>query len=486
MTSGGEPRTLAGRYRLDEVIGRGGMSTVYRGTDLSLDRVVAVKVALDPLVEQSPIYLARFTREAQSTAALSHPGVVTVYDAGADGPTRFIVMELVPGRSLADILRDEGPLEPARAARIAAQVADALSAAHAAGIVHRDIKPGNIMVDPRRTGEGARLRDRAGARQPVAHADRDRARHVRVHVARAGARAAGGRALGHLLARVRAVRDADRRAAVHGRRLGRGAASARAGRAQAGARAQPRDPAGARRARDADAGQVAGRPAPDRRRCPRPPHAGARTSPRTEPTRRTTVALAPARPRPVPRAAPTAPASRRPTPRGRSTRRAAPPPTSRQRPTSPPRRTTDRADAAVPAQQHRVLDHGVPRRRGAARRRRGGGADRRRLRHELDHVGALISLGHRHTHELAHDHEPAALDPSDHDLDDAAHVTTSTSSTLDDAHHVHVLHQPDDADLNHQHLGHGVRRGRHRVRAESRPGRPKRARISLRSRQNLS
>jgi eukaryotic-like serine/threonine-protein kinase len=146
VSSAGEPRTLAGRYRLDEVIGRGGMSTVYRGTDLSLDRVVAVKVALDPLVEQSPIYLARFTREAQSTAAINNPRIVTVYDAGADGPTRFIVMELVPGRSLADVLRDDGPLEPARAANIAAQVADALSAAHAAGIVHRDIKPGNIMV----------------------------------------------------------------------------------------------------------------------------------------------------------------------------------------------------------------------------------------------------------------------------------------------------------------------------------------------------
>jgi eukaryotic-like serine/threonine-protein kinase len=146
VSSGGEPRTLAERYRLDEVIGRGGMSTVYRGTDLSLDRIVAVKVALDPLVEQSPIYLARFTREAQSTAALNNPRIVTVYDAGADGPTRFIVMELVPGRSLADILRDDGPLEPDRAASVAAQVADALSAAHAAGIIHRDIKPGNIMV----------------------------------------------------------------------------------------------------------------------------------------------------------------------------------------------------------------------------------------------------------------------------------------------------------------------------------------------------
>jgi eukaryotic-like serine/threonine-protein kinase len=148
VSSAREPRTLAGRYRLDDVIGRGGMSTVYRGTDTSLDRVVAVKVALDPLVEESPIYLARFTQEAKSAASIGHPGVVTVYDAGADGPTRFIVMEFVPGKSLADILKEERPLEPARAADIAAQVADALAAAHAAGIIHRDIKPGNIMVEP--------------------------------------------------------------------------------------------------------------------------------------------------------------------------------------------------------------------------------------------------------------------------------------------------------------------------------------------------
>ena len=148
MTSGGEVRTLAERYRLDEVIGRGGMSTVYRGTDTALDRVVAVKVALDPLVEQSPIYLARFTREATAGAAIDHPGVVTVYDAGADGPTRFIVMEFIEGKSLADLLREHSPLEPAEAADIAAQAADALSAAHARGIVHRDIKPGNIMVTP--------------------------------------------------------------------------------------------------------------------------------------------------------------------------------------------------------------------------------------------------------------------------------------------------------------------------------------------------
>ena len=112
------------------------MSTVYRGTDLALDREVAVKVALDPLAEENPVYVARFKREARAAASFSRPGVVTVYDAGADGPTRYIVMELVDGQNLSEVLREQEPdhrLAPARAAWIAEQIADTLAAAQAAG-----------------------------------------------------------------------------------------------------------------------------------------------------------------------------------------------------------------------------------------------------------------------------------------------------------------------------------------------------------------
>ncbi|HUE28938.1 MAG TPA: protein kinase [Solirubrobacteraceae bacterium] len=139
-------RTVAGRYELAEVIGRGGMGTVYSAVDLVLGRQVAVKLLPGVLAEHDPTSVARFEREARAAAALNHRAVVAIYDTGADEDTRFIVMELVPGRSLEAILREEGRLEPGRAVSIAAQVAGALAAAHAAGIVHRDIKPANVMV----------------------------------------------------------------------------------------------------------------------------------------------------------------------------------------------------------------------------------------------------------------------------------------------------------------------------------------------------
>jgi serine/threonine-protein kinase len=137
---------LGGRYRLEEVIGRGGMSTVYRATDSRLARTVAVKVLLAGLADQDPTHVARFEREARAAAALASSAVVAVYDTGVDDGAQFIVMEYVRGRSLAAILRGAQPLEVEEAVRIGERVADALGAAHAGGIVHRDIKPANVMV----------------------------------------------------------------------------------------------------------------------------------------------------------------------------------------------------------------------------------------------------------------------------------------------------------------------------------------------------
>jgi serine/threonine-protein kinase len=140
-------KTLAGRYRLEEVIGRGGMSTVYRATDELLGRPVAVKVLLATLVDQDPAYAARFEREARAAAALASSAVVTVFDTGLDEDGgQYIVMEYVRGLSLAQMLADERPLEIPEAMRITERVADALRAAHAAGILHRDIKPANVMI----------------------------------------------------------------------------------------------------------------------------------------------------------------------------------------------------------------------------------------------------------------------------------------------------------------------------------------------------
>ncbi len=138
-----EPRRLADRYELEQPIGRGGMGEVWRATDTVLGRQVAVKtIDLRSVPDESGA--ARFEREARVTAGMSHPGIVTVHDSGVEGDTAYLVMELLPGPSLADRLK-EGPLPVAEVERVGRDVAAALDAAHARGLVHRDIKPGNIV-----------------------------------------------------------------------------------------------------------------------------------------------------------------------------------------------------------------------------------------------------------------------------------------------------------------------------------------------------
>ena len=142
-----EPRVFANRYELGEEIGRGGMADVYLARDRLLDRQVAVKV-LSPAFASDPTNFERFRREAQSAAGLNHPNIVAVYDWGEDDDAPFIVMEYVPGQTLRDLIQAYGWLSPNEAARIAAEIADALSFAHEHGVVHRDVKPGNVLIAP--------------------------------------------------------------------------------------------------------------------------------------------------------------------------------------------------------------------------------------------------------------------------------------------------------------------------------------------------
>ena len=136
---------FGGRYAVIERVGTGGMAEVYRARDDLLGREVAIKVLHDRY-SRDRSFVERFRREAQAAANLTHPNIVALYDYGADGDTYFIVMEFIEGRSLADIISEEGPLLPERAAEIASDVAKALERAHAGGLVHRDVKPSNIMI----------------------------------------------------------------------------------------------------------------------------------------------------------------------------------------------------------------------------------------------------------------------------------------------------------------------------------------------------
>ena len=144
------PRLLSDRYELGETLGYGGMSEVHRGRDVRLGRDVAVKVLRADLA-RDPQFQHRFRREAQNAAALNHPAIVAVYDTGETvseyGPLPYIVMEFVDGRTLRDIVKTEGPLDEQRAMETMADVCAALDFSHRNGIIHRDVKPANIMIN---------------------------------------------------------------------------------------------------------------------------------------------------------------------------------------------------------------------------------------------------------------------------------------------------------------------------------------------------
>lgn len=138
-------KLLAGRYELIEKIGEGGMAVVYKARCRLLNRYVAIKI-LRPEFTKDIQFVESFKRESQAAAGLQHPNIVSVYDVGKEGDINFIVMELIDGRPLSDIIKEEAPMNYKRAIEITRQVASALGLAHRNNIIHRDVKPHNIMI----------------------------------------------------------------------------------------------------------------------------------------------------------------------------------------------------------------------------------------------------------------------------------------------------------------------------------------------------
>src|ERR1044072_8730445 len=145
--------TLSGRYEIGDRLGAGGMSNVYRAIDRTLERAVAVKILAEHLSDDQR-FVERFRREALAVAKLLHPNIVQVYDTGVDEGRHYIVMEYAEGRSGAQILQKQGPLDPETAAEAGTQACAGLDYAHRRGIIHRDVKPGNLMVSGGPAGGG--------------------------------------------------------------------------------------------------------------------------------------------------------------------------------------------------------------------------------------------------------------------------------------------------------------------------------------------
>ena len=190
---------LGGRYRLLKRIGQGGMGAVYEATDLDLDRTVALKV-IKPEFAGEPGVLHRFKQELVLARAVTHRNVIRIFDIGQADGLRFITMEYVRGSDLSGILKQRRKLTPAEAVSYIKQICDGLIAAHSEGVVHRDLKPTNIMVDER--GRALIVDFGIALLRRFLHHDSHRrhGRNAGLYVSRTGARQTGGCAFGHLFA----------------------------------------------------------------------------------------------------------------------------------------------------------------------------------------------------------------------------------------------------------------------------------------------
>jgi hypothetical protein len=157
------PGTTFAGHRIDGVAGEGGMGVVYAATDLALDRRVALKL-IAPAHARDDVFRARFEREARLAASLDHPNLVTVFHAGEEEGRLYVTMRFIEGTDLRALLRSGGPLEPQRAVDLVEQIAGALDEAHAAGLVHRDVKPANVLI---RSRGAAAVRPRERPREPL-------------------------------------------------------------------------------------------------------------------------------------------------------------------------------------------------------------------------------------------------------------------------------------------------------------------------------